>query len=210
MLLEILKDCMKNLLLLELIVLTKQYRVFRASTQYIRISSTYDWRTCLWATYLYPEIIIESLVFVNSWWKNQILSQPSSDYFENLIKTTESLKEKDKTSTLIYNKWTKVPNPLLPKGTTRSRKMSYIYAKIWSRVKGHLHHAHIQFKAFKTAWEEVSTASVLIVHIDWSKYAKLRPAKEFPSIACICGIKMKGCQLLPCQTVLSITHCCYG
>ena len=39
-------------------------------------------------------------------------------------------------------------------------------------------HAHLQFKAFKSARKEAATKLVLTVHIDWSKNAKLRQARE--------------------------------
>lgn len=79
--------------------------------------------------------------------------------FENLIKTIQSLKEKHKTKTLIYNKWTKVTKPL-PKGTKISRKIpciakvSHVCVDLIKQLqfsKDPLNYAHMQFKAFKPA-----------------------------------------------------------
>ena len=45
-------------------------------------------------------------------------------------------------------------------------------------LKEHLHRAHIQFKAFKSAREEAMSRSALTIHIDWSENAILRQPRE--------------------------------
>ena len=81
-----------------------------------------------------------------------------------------------------------MPNPLSPKGCKISRKMPH-NAKVTDLckiligklkiLKDHLHRAHMQFRAFKNAREEAATSSSSItMHIDWSKNAKLRQARE--------------------------------
>ena len=72
------------------------------------------------------------------------------------LKEVEEHKEK----CVIYNEWTKVPNPLSSKGCKISRKMPRtakipdlckIIIEELRILKDHLHRAHMQFRAFKHA-----------------------------------------------------------
>ena len=98
---------------------------WRAILHYIRKPSASHWRTYLCTTCLSPELKMESIVTKHLMDKMDLEETINFSDFENLIKTIQSLKEKHKTKTLIYNKWTKVTKPL-PKGTKISRKIPCI------------------------------------------------------------------------------------
>ena len=108
--------------------------------------------------------------------------------FDEFLASLKQISMKYKEETVIYNAWTKEPNPLSPKGCKISRKMPH-NAKVTDLckiiidelkiLKDHLHRAHMKFGAFKNAREKAAVSSSSItMHIDWNENAKLRQARE--------------------------------
>ena len=137
------------------------YQTFlRAIAHYVRKPSASDWGTCLCALCFNPELKLESLVNKKMLEKGNLEGTINSESdFKDLFVTLKSISEKLKNESVLYNAWTKIPNPLSWKGCRISRKMSFsekvlelckLLINELDILKEHLHRAHIQLKAFKS------------------------------------------------------------
>ena len=101
------------------------YQTFlHAVPHYIRKPSASDWGTCLCATCLNPELKLKSLANKNILKKIDLKEIVNSQTeFEEFLASLKQISMKYKEETVIYNAWTKVPNPLSPKGCQISQKM---------------------------------------------------------------------------------------
>ena len=162
----------------------------RSIPHYVKKPRASDWGTSLCSTCLNPELKVEAF-YHNKFWAEMVDLEEimkSEEELSNLLKRIDETGEEKKEESITFHEWTKVPNPLSPKGCKISRKMpralkmgefvKQLGAEI-KAMKEHLHRAHMQYRAFKEARVEAQNdPAVITVQIDWSENAKLCQARE--------------------------------